>query len=155
DPKARQALAHAINRGQNGMISLADSGVPVQHMAGFADALVPQWLSEEDMGTLNAYEYDPELATSMFEELGWTKDGDMWMKPNGEEAVYELLFPAEFADWSAAGQDLAEQLTTFGIIIDPRAVTHTQQPIDVDQGNFDFAIRGWGNSTNPHPHFSF
>ena len=155
DPKARQALAHAINRGQNGMISLADSGVPVQYMAGFADALVPQWLSEEDMGSLNTYEYDPELAASMLEELGWSKDGDMWLKPNGEEAVYELSFPAEFADWSASGQDLAEQLTTFGIMIDPRAITHTQQPIDVDQGNFDFAIRGWGNSTNPHPHFSF
>lgn len=155
DPKARQALAHAIDRGQNGMISLADSGVPAQYMAGFADALVPQWLSDEEAASLNSYDYDPELAASMFEELGWSKDGDLWLKPNGEEAAYELSFPAEFADWSAAGQDLAEQLTTFGLLIDPRAITHTQQPIDVDQGNFDFAIRGWGNSTNPHPHFSF
>lgn len=155
DPKARQALAHAIDRGQNGMIALAASGVPVQYMAGFADALVPQWLSEEDSAGLNSYEFDVELATSLFEELGWSKDGDTWLKPNGEEAAYELSFPAEFADWSAAGQDLAEQLQNFGFVIDPRAITFTQQPIDVDQGNFDFAIRGWGNSANPHPHFSF
>ena len=155
DAKARQALAHAIDRGQNGAISLADSGVPVQNMAGIADALVPLWISEEGAASLNNYEYDPELAASMLEELGWSKDGDLWIKPNGEEAAYELSFPAEFADWSAAGQDLAEQLTNFGLLIDPRAITFTQQPIDVDQGNFDFAIRGWGASANPHPHFSY
>lgn len=155
DAKARQAVAHAINRGQNGTIALGESGVPCEYMAGFADALVPQWLTEEEMGQLDAYEYDTELAGSMLEELGWSKDGDIWMKPDGSEAAYELSFPAEFADWSAAGQDLAEQLTDFGFVIDPRAITFTQQPIDVDQGNFDFAIRGWGNSTNPHPHFSY
>src|SRR5699024_10537144 len=27
--------------------------------------------------------------------------------------------------------------------------------IDVNQGDFDLAIRGWGNSNNPHPHFSY
>lgn len=155
DAKARQALAHAINREQNGTIALAASGVAVKEMAGFADALVPQWLTEEDMGSLNKYEYDVEKAGALLQEIGWSKDGDTWMKPDGSEAAYELSFPAEFADWSAAGQDLAEQLTDFGFVIDPRAITFTQQPIDVDQGNFDFAVRGWGNSTNPHPHFSF
>ncbi|MCA9834037.1 MAG: hypothetical protein KC435_08835 [Thermomicrobiales bacterium] len=155
DAKARQALAHAIDRGQNGTISLGASGVAVQYMAGFADALVPLWLSEEDMAGLNMYELDQDKASAMLQEVGFTKDGDTWKKPDGSDAAYELSFPAEFADWSAAGQDLAEQLTNFGFVIDPRAITYTQQPIDVDQGNFDFAVRGWGNSTNPHPHFSF
>ncbi len=155
DAKARQALAHAIDRAQNGVISLGQSGVAVQYMAGFADALVPLWLSEEDVAGLNTYELDQDKASALLEEVGFTKDGDSWKKPDGSDASYELSFPAEFADWSAAGQDLAEQLTEFGIEIDPRAITYTQQPIDVDQGNFDFAIRGWGNSTNPHPHFSF
>ncbi|MCV0404560.1 MAG: ABC transporter substrate-binding protein [Chloroflexi bacterium] len=155
DPKARQALAHAIDRGRNGAIALADSGVASQFVSGMADSLVTQWLTEEDSSSLNTYEYDVELAGSLLEELGWSKDGDTWMKPDGSEAAYELSFPAEFADWSAAGQDLAEQLTDFGFVIDPRAITYTQQPIDVDQGNFDFAIRGWGSSINPHPHFSY
>ncbi len=74
---------------------------------------------------------------------------------NGEEARFELMFPAEYADWSAAGTDLAEQLTNFGIVVEPRAVTYTQVPIDVNQGNFQMAIQGWGSSTNPHPHFSY
>src|SRR5699024_5606168 len=67
----------------------------------------------------------------------------------------DMTFPAEFADWSAAGQDLAEQLTDFGIKINPRAVTHTQQPVDVDKGDFELAIQTWGSSNNPHPHYSY
>jgi peptide/nickel transport system substrate-binding protein len=74
---------------------------------------------------------------------------------NGEEARFELSFPAEYADWSASGTDAAEQLTNFGIICEPRAVSFTQHPIDVDMGNFELAIRGWGSSSNPHPHFSY
>jgi peptide/nickel transport system substrate-binding protein len=34
-------------------------------------------------------------------------------------------------------------------------VTFTQHPIDVDKGRFEFAVQGWGASTDPHPHFAF
>ena len=34
-------------------------------------------------------------------------------------------------------------------------MTFTQEPIDVDKGNFQLAIQAWGASTQPHPHFSF
>jgi peptide/nickel transport system substrate-binding protein len=155
DNRVRQALAHAVNREQNGTVALGESGIAQQYMTGMSDNLVPQWMSEDAIGTLNRYEYDVDKAAALLEEAGWTKDGDFWKTPEGTDAVYELLFPAEFADWSAAGQDLAEQLTAFGIQIEPRAVTHTQQPIDVNKGNFDLAIRGWGSSNNPHPHYSY
>ncbi len=155
DKRVRQAMAMAIDRAQNGTIALGESGIAQQYMTGMSDNLVTQWLEEDAISGLNQYAYDPEAAAALLEEAGWSKDGDVWLKPDGEQAVYELLFPAEFADWSAAGQDAAEQLTTFGIQIEPRAVTHTQQPIDVNQGNFDIAIRGWGSSANPHPHYSF
>jgi len=75
--------------------------------------------------------------------------------PSGKQASYELIFPAEFADWSAAASELAKQLTEFGIQTKGRGVTHTQEPIDVDKGNFEFAIQGWGSSSHPHPHFAF
>lgn len=155
DKRVRQAFAHAIDRTQNGTIALGESGIAQENMTGMSDNLVPLWLSEDAIAGLNKYEYNQEGATALLEEAGWSKDGDIWLKPDGSEAVYELLFPAEFADWSAAGQDAAEQLTAFGIQIEPRAVTFTQQPIDVDQGNFDLAIRGWGSSNNPHPHYSY
>jgi peptide/nickel transport system substrate-binding protein len=155
DAKVRQGIATAIDGDQIGFFSLAESGVDVIYNAGFSDNIIGNWLSQEDIDGLNQYTTDAEAATALLEEGGWTKDGDTWKTPAGEDAAFELTFPAEFADWSAAGQALATQLTEFGIAIEPRAVTFTQQPIDVDQGNFQLAIRGWGNSSNPHPHFSY
>ncbi|WP_020575702.1 ABC transporter substrate-binding protein [Actinopolymorpha alba] len=155
DVRVRQALAHAINRDDNGTFALADSGKGVKYMAGFSDNLVPDWLSQEEQDKLNKYELDPQKATALLTEAGWKKQGSSWVKPDGKPAEYEIIFPAEFADWSSAGDNLAKQLTAFGIKVTGRGVTHTQQPIDVDKGNFQLAIQGWGASSSPHPHFAF
>jgi peptide/nickel transport system substrate-binding protein len=155
DPRARQALAMAIKREQNQIIAVGESGKAVQYMAGMSDNRLPAWLTEEDIAELNTYPYDTEQAAAMLEELGWTKDGDAWVTPEGTRTEFELSFPAEFADWSAAGQDVAEQLTSFGIKLTPRAVTFTQHAVDVNKGDFELAIRAWGASQNPHPHFSY
>lgn len=149
DKKVRQALAHAIDRQQAGFVSLADSGVGVQYMTGMSDNLVPVWMPEAEVATLNQYEYDVEKAAALLQEAGWTREGQTWRKPDGSDASYELVFPAEFADHSATGQNLAEQLTAFGIQASPRPITFTQIGIDIDQGKFQLAIRGWGSSANP------
>jgi peptide/nickel transport system substrate-binding protein len=151
--EVRQALAYAVDRNENGVVSLGDSGKAVQYMAGFSDNIVPLWI--DDTTALNTYEYDPGMATSMLEELGFTKGGDgVWVTDEGDRMEYELTAPAEYADWSAAAENLAEQLTGFGIPTSFRGVQFQQHPIDVNQGNFELAIRAWG-SGNPHPHFSF
>lgn len=155
DVLARRALAHVINRKDVGTVALAESGVPVQFMAGFSDVQVPDWLTAEEQAQLDPYELDPDKAADLLEQAGWTKQGDEWHKPDGGRAKYELSYPAEFADNSAAGENVASQLTDFGIAVTGRGVTFTQHPIDVDKGNFEFAIRGWGSSTHPHPHFAF
>lgn len=151
--KARQGLAHGINRDQSGTVSLAESGVGVKLMAGFSDNSVPQWIS--DPSVLDKYELDAGKAESLLTEAGWKKNGAKWQTPDGKDAKFELTFPAEFADYSATGSDLADQLTNMGIETTPRAITYTQQPVDMDKGNFELAIYGWGASNNPHPHFSF
>jgi peptide/nickel transport system substrate-binding protein len=136
-------------------VSLAESGIGVQYMAGMSDNLVEAWVNADAVETLNQYAYDVDAAAALLEEAGWTKDGDVWTMSNGEEARFELIFHAEYADYSASGQDVAEQLTNFGIAVEPRAVTFTQVPIDIDKGDFELAINGWGSSANPHPHFSY
>jgi peptide/nickel transport system substrate-binding protein len=155
DKRVRQAIAHAVDRNQNGTVALAESGIAVRYMTGMSDNVVPEWLTDDAVSRFNPYEYDPEKAAALLQEAGWTKDGDVWTMSNGEEARFDLIFPAEFADWSATGLDLAEQLSSFGIVVEPVAIAATQQPIDVDRGNFDLAIRGWGSSSNPHPHFAY
>jgi peptide/nickel transport system substrate-binding protein len=155
DKRVRQALAMAIDRSQNGFVSLADSGIAVQYMTGMSDNFVPTWMLEESIDTLNQYPFDRDAAAALLEEAGWTKTDDLWYMPDGTPAKFELIFPAEYADWSASGLDVTEQLNDFGIEVAPIAVTFTQQPIDVDKGNFDLAIQAWGSSSNPHPHYSY
>ncbi|MDQ3540524.1 MAG: ABC transporter substrate-binding protein, partial [Chloroflexota bacterium] len=156
DKRVRQAIAHALDRSQNGIVSLADSGIGVQYMTGMSDNLLPSWVEPSAMEQFNQYEFNRDRATELLTEVGWTQDGEgRWVLPDGTPTSFELIFPAEFADWSASGQDFANQLTDFGIEIVPRAVTFTQQAEDVLNGRFQLAIRGWGSSTNPHPHFSY
>lgn len=152
--EVRQAIAHAFNRAENATVSLGQSAKAVQFMAGFSDLLLPQWIGEADRKKLNPYPYDLARAEAMLKELGFKKDGGVWVSPEGERMEYELSVPAEFADWSAAATNLADQLTRFGIKVTVRTVTHTQHPIEVNEGKFQLAIRAWG-AAHPHPHFSF
>ncbi|HSH82599.1 MAG TPA: ABC transporter substrate-binding protein, partial [Herpetosiphonaceae bacterium] len=154
DPKVRQAIAMAINKDENAAVSLGDSAKKPEYMAGVADSILERWLTQDELGKLNKYEYNVEEAAKMLEGLGFKKEGDVWVSPEGERMEYELGFPAEFADWSAAGQNLATQLTNFGIKITPRPVTFTQWTPDVTNGRFTLGIQAWG-AGNPHPHFSY
>jgi peptide/nickel transport system substrate-binding protein len=155
DVRVRRAVAHAVDRSANGTVALGESGKGVTAMVGFSDILVPDWLSEEERDQLDPYELDLDKAGQLLTEAGWRKQGAGWLKPDGSPARYELIFPAEWADWSTSGDNLARQLTDFGITVKGRGVSATQQPIDVDKGAFELAIQAWGSGSHPHPHFSF
>ncbi|MBA8795361.1 peptide/nickel transport system substrate-binding protein [Friedmanniella endophytica] len=153
--KARQGIACAINRAQNGTASLGPSGIGAKYMCGFSDNLVDNWLSADVKGKLDTYDYDTNKAAQLLTEAGWKKNGSSWQTPSGKTASYQLEYPSDYADWSACAKDIADQLTNFGIKIELRGVVSTQEPIDVAKGNFELAIQGWGNSTQPYPYFSF
>lgn len=153
--EVRQALAYAIDRNENGVVSLADSGRAVVHMVGFSDNLANNWLDADTVEKLNKYEFNRDKAAEILTSLGWTRDSDgVWKDETGKRMEFELTAPAEFADWSAAAENLAQQLTDFGIKTAFRGITFTQHDIDVQDGKFEMAIRAWG-AGNPHPNFSF
>ena len=155
DKRVRQAMAHVIDRAENGFVALGESGVPAEYMAGISEATIDTWLDESTLESLNRYEYDTDAATALLEEAGWTMDGDRWVMADGTPAEFEILIPVESPDWSAAGMNAGEQLTAFGIPCEIRAVPVAQQSADTNAGEFDISVRYWGNSSNPHPHFSF
>ncbi|CAA9446753.1 MAG: ABC transporter, substrate-binding protein (cluster 5, nickel/peptides/opines) [uncultured Rubrobacteraceae bacterium] len=154
DPKVRQAIAHAVDMYENATVSLADSARRSEYMTGVSDVLIKDWVSEQDLAGMNPYEHDPDKATSMMEDLGFEKDGGVWVSPEGERMEYELGAPAEFADWSAAAKNLADQLTSFGIKTTVRTVTFTQWEPRVLDGQFEMGIQAWGQG-QPHPVYSF
>ena len=151
----RQAVAYAIDRNENGIVSLGASGVATKWVVGFSDNLVANWLSDTTQAALNQYEFNRDKAEQMLLDLGFSRDGNgNWLDDKGSALSFTLTAPAEFADWSAAAENAAQQLTDFGIPTAFRGVNFTQHPIDVRQGEFEMAIRDWG-SNFPHPQFSF
>ena len=154
DPRARRALAKAINMDENGTVSLAESAKRSEYMTGVSDVLIKDWVSQEDLASMDSYEYDPDAAASELEDLGFKKEGDVWVSPDGERMEYELGAPAEFADWSAAAKNLGDQLTKFGFKTTVRTVTFTQWDPRVLDGDFEMGINAWGQG-QPHPVYSF
>ncbi|MGH2821158.1 MAG: ABC transporter substrate-binding protein [Actinomycetota bacterium] len=154
DPRVRQAITMAIDREENGTVSLAQSAKPSEYMTGVPDGVIERWLPAEVLQDMEPYPYDPDAAAKMLEDLGFTKEGGVWTSPDGEPMDFELNAPAEFADWSAAAENLAQQLTDFGIKTTLRTVTFTQYETLISDGRFEMAIQAWGQG-NPHPHFSW
>ncbi|MCL4516345.1 MAG: ABC transporter substrate-binding protein [Firmicutes bacterium] len=153
--EVRQAIAYAVNREENGMIAMGESGRAVKYMTGFSDNLVPLWMSPANVKKLEQYDYDPARAEKILKGIGFTRGKDgIWATDKGDKMEYEIIVPAEYADWSASAENLAEQLTRFGIKTVVRAVTYSQHPIDIDAGRFQMAISAWGVG-QPHPHFSY
>ncbi|MBO0810780.1 MAG: ABC transporter substrate-binding protein [Microlunatus sp.] len=155
DYRVRQALCQAFDHQQNGTVALGNSGVPSTYYTGFSDNLVAQWIAPSRKGELKQYKYDPTAAAHGLEAAGWKKQSSGWHLPNGKPAAYQLLYPSDYADWSGAAKDLADQMKTFGIPITLHGVVSTQITTGEQKGQFQWCISSWGNSTQPYPFFSF
>ena len=154
DKRLRQAVAHAINKAESATITYGASAKTQKYMAGFSDNIVPQWVNAADLSKFNEYAYDVAKATSLMQAAGYAKGADgIWAK-GGQKLEFELYFPSDFADWASAADHAQKALNTFGIKITPRGAIRSQQLPDVNAGNFQIAIMGWGIG-NPHPQGSF
>ncbi|MCL4509036.1 MAG: ABC transporter substrate-binding protein, partial [Chloroflexi bacterium] len=154
-PEVRQAIAYAIDRVTNATVSLGKSAIAQKYMTGLSDNLVPLWLEPSDIAKLNQYPLDQKKAESMLQSAGWKKGSDgIWVDDTGKKWDYDLEVPADYADWSACAQNLAEQLTKFGLKTTVRAIPHVQAGQDMLKGNFNLSIQGWG-AGSPYPQFSY
>lgn len=155
DKRARQAVAMAFDGNQAGLAAGGVPNVGVKYYTGFSDTLVPLWLSQDQIGKLNKYGFNPDKAASLLNELGWKKGSDgVYTTADGTRAEVDFTSITEYEDTMASSVVAAQQLTKLGIKTTVRSVTFTQQPIDIDKGNFELAAMGWG-AGNPHPHFAY
>jgi peptide/nickel transport system substrate-binding protein len=153
DKRLRQAVAMAINKEESAKVTYGDSAKAQKFMAGFSDNLVPLWISAADQSKLKSYAFDLAAAAKLMTDAGYAKVDGIYAK-DGKKLEFELYFPSDFADWSSAADHAQKSLNTFGIKIVPRGAISSQQLPDVNNGNFQIAIRGWGIG-NPHPQQSF
>lgn len=155
DKKVRQALAMAVNGDDVGFTAGGVKGTGVKTWAGFSEVLVPLWLTKDQIGQLTKYTYNPDQATKILDGLGWKKGSDgVYVTPDGTKVEFDLMSVTEYEDTMAIAQGTAQAWTKIGVKTTVRSETFTQQPIDIDKGNFSLAMGGWG-SGDPHPHFAF
>lgn len=153
--RVRQAMAMAINGDAAGEVAGGVKRTGVKTWTGFSKVLVPLWLTEGQISEMNKYTFDQDKAMSILDGLGWKKGSDgVYATPDGTRAEFELTSMTEYEDTMAIAIVSAQHLSKIGIKTTVRSVTFTQQPIDIDKGNFDLAVSGRG-AGDPHPHFAF
>ena len=113
DPAVRQALMIAVDR--QAVIDIVRQGFGIVHNSHF-DHVVPFYEQAKQGG----YDYDPERAAAMLDDLGITdSDGDGIRDVDGEPWVINLLsFAGGFRDYAEYGQVVQAYWEDIGIQVE-------------------------------------
>ncbi len=137
----RVALALAINRSEavsawnaNGLEIYEPQTIPI----GFAPySAYPRWLSSY----VKNFSYDPAKASQILLSLGFKRVGGLWYTPQGQQFRLTLLLPSQWTDMDTMGENLASQLTQFGIVTTTRSEDlSTYESVALPTGQFQLAI---------------
>lgn len=120
----RRALAHLID---NEFIiqNQSPNANPVQKQTGMGDAWTKEWFGEEFYDRLHAYPVkgDPDGATELLNEAGYSKQGGSWVDPNGKTVSFNVLG----MNWGAfvdGARTVNAQLDQFGFDVEFQALEY-------------------------------
>jgi peptide/nickel transport system substrate-binding protein len=147
----RQAVAYVLDRPQISKVALGDSAKPIVNMAGFSDNLAASWLTPDTTAKLNHYDQNLAKAEELLTGLGWKKVGDAWQDETGKAVSYELTAPSDFVDFFAAGEEVAQELTAFGIKTTIRGIAGSDRSQVIKEVNYQLLIDFNQISTPSHP----
>lgn len=154
DAKFRQAVAHAVDRAEAGLISLDASAKVSETMSGMPSILDERWLDDDTKSKLNPYPFDLDKAAGLLEQAGWKRSNNQWQKPDGKPAQYKLTFPSDFADVPPSAQYYAEKLTAFGIKVELDGIESPNMTDRIYKSQFDFVTGSWGGQ-EVHPSYAY
>jgi|AntDeeMinimDraft_5_1070356.scaffolds.fasta_scaffold00520_1 hypothetical protein len=151
----RRALVTAIDWHTVGANGWGDQrSVPLEHDTGMLDAHSESTFSEEFLNSLHSWpkEADVETANEYMERAGYTKDGNIWVDPDGNDFQLDILITSNIEDWIGAGQTIRSHLRDFGV-----DATFTQQDwgtwsnnldtFNNEEPNFDTSIHWYNQPT--------
>lgn len=154
--EVRQAIAYAIDRVENCTVAFGESCRPIKYMVGFTDAAVPTWLSEEQMAKLNTYEYDLAKAEALLTGLGFKKGADgIWVDDKGKKMEFELSVPADFTEYLASSENVAQQLAKFGIKVSVKPYQSSERNNMHKAGAYQMSMDIGMRFTYFHPYVSY
>ncbi len=141
DYRFRKAITHAIDRQQLREVTYYFAGDVDEYAHNILMSFRDTWLSKDFLDGLTTYEYNPELAESILQELGFTRGDDgNWVDPDGNAVTFELNAPAGYSDWVIACDNLATQLTNFGFPTECRPIENAVYWPQITAGDYQIAL---------------
>jgi peptide/nickel transport system substrate-binding protein len=149
DVRVRKALKHLLDSDQIGQVARGDAYDRVRYYSGLVDLQTEQIFTPEELAEFAAYDHDPDRAAELLEEAGWTKEGGVWHTAEGQEASYEIIGVAGWGDFELTATQVEEAWNAFGIKTTARNVP-ADNPWGIwAAGDFEVAVRHWGNPEIP------
>ncbi len=154
--EVRQAIAYAIDRVENCTVAFGESCRPIKYMVGFTDAAVPTWLSADQIAKLNTYDHDVAKAEALLTGIGFKKGSDgIWVDDKGKKMEFDLKVPADFTEYLASSENVAQQLAKFGIKINVKPYDSAQRNDMHKAGDYQMSMDIGMRFTYFHPFVSY
>ncbi|GAB2489702.1 ABC transporter substrate-binding protein [Nocardiopsis aegyptia] len=149
DVRVRKALAHLLDTETIGQVARGEAYSGVEYYAGLVDLQAEEIMTEEELAGFEHYGYNPDRATELLEDAGWTLSDGIWHLPDGEAASYEIIGVAGWGDFELTASQVEEAWNSFGIRCEARNVP-SDNPWGIwGAGDFEVAVRHWGNPEIP------
>lgn len=154
--EVRQAIAYAVDRVENCTVAFGESCRPIKYMVGFTDAAVPTWLSADQIAKLNTYDHDVAKAEALLTGIGFKKGSDgIWIDDKGKKMEFDLKVPADFTEYLASSENVAQQLAKFGIKINVKPYDSAQRNDMHKAGDYQMSMDIGMRFTYFHPFVSY
>ncbi|GEN83280.1 ABC transporter substrate-binding protein [Sporosarcina luteola] len=155
DPKVRQAIAHAVNR--QGLVG-SGHGEGLLHGRGQPiNSPIAQQMWAYDESSATAYEYDPDKAGQILDDLGYVDvTGDGFREdPEGKEWILNFDYPTGNELRERSAPILQSDLENVGIKVNlrqPAEMSVYVPGLTDDNTDWDLYLIGWSlSSTDPDP----
>lgn len=154
----RRAIAYLIDHEELVQVIKTKQGQPYQphnNVTGLSSILYDEWLPEEYRGKLIDYGVDaqPEKAKKTLENAGYTKDGDVWVGPDGDPIKGLKYLTPPWSIYETIGKYVSPKLKQFGIKNKLTIPSSSGFWKSWDE-TFDFDMCNWFSNA-PHPASAF
>ncbi|HVX46068.1 MAG TPA: ABC transporter substrate-binding protein [Mycobacteriales bacterium] len=157
--EVRQALAHVIDRKK--LVALDVGGSPAQNVAvahpeGIHEVIAAQYLSKDQLNSLDPYDLDPGKAADLLESAGFTKDGGKWHTPKGDVFKVNIFTLAGYSMFETDANVVANNLKQFGIDASTTSVPNPAFAQRQNTGQYGVSIAWLDTGTNnPLSYFNY
>ncbi|WP_132060665.1 ABC transporter substrate-binding protein [Halorussus amylolyticus] len=155
----RRAIAYVIDHEELVEVIKGSHGqeyVPHRNSMGMSSTLADQWLPDEFRDSIIDYGLNsqPDKATQVLEDAGYTKDGDQWVGPDGDAVEGLQYLTPPWPIYETIGKYLSPKLDEFGF--DNKLIVPSSSGFwNTWDETYDFDMCNWfTNATHPASAFT-